>query len=611
VSHIIGIDLGTTNSLVCFWDQGKVTMIPNSLDEYLTPSVVSFLEDKTILVGKAAKERLATHPESTFCNFKRYMGRTHTFKWENAKFSAEELSSFVLASLKEDAERFLGEPVEEAVISVPAYFDNKARTATKNAGALAGLKVERIINEPSAAALSYMMQLKSSPDSEASEEAELDDRTFLVFDFGGGTLDVSLVDTFDKIVEIITVSGDNQLGGIDFDKCIAEHFMKVNSIKREDINGECYQEILNSAEYVKRELSKKTVAKMVLNHGSISAETEIKDIELAKICAPVLQRIYAPVNNVLRDSGREIGEVNEIVMVGGSSKMPIVQQYLKHLLHRRDIVVSNPDRIVAEGMGVYAGIKERNVEIKDLILTDVCPFSLGTNIINKSNPGKDLSSFIIERNSPLPISKTKIYYPSNDNQTHCDFHIFQGEEMYAEENKNLGMIQVNFPKPAMKTTKINLTFTYDINGILLVNAEVPEFMIKEEKVFVSDGGEISELQKTEAVKKLREFKSVSSEDEDNIMVREWGGRLYAMLPMRMKEELLSRMQYFEYLLENDPYQALRMKKHLKLYLVALEVSLNSYTMASWQFNDDWEDEEDDEMEKLFKEWENKGPDDES
>ncbi|MBR4580483.1 MAG: Hsp70 family protein [Lachnospiraceae bacterium] len=604
MGRIIGIDLGTTNSLVCVWEDGKAHLIPNSFEEELTPSVVGFGDDGTVYVGKVAKERLVTHPDSTFESFKRYMGQRHVFECTAGKFTAEELSAFVLRSLKADAERYLGEPVTEAVISVPAYFDDKARNATKNAGVLAGLTVERIINEPSAAALGYIVRKGDNPDMENFEEG-----SFLIFDFGGGTLDVSLVDTFENIVEIVTVSGNNMLGGIDFDRSIADYFLKENGLEKNKISGETYRVTVAAAERVKRMLSEKSPQKMVVNCEELSTEKEISDLDLARICAPVLQSIYAPVNNVLRDSGRTIDTVTDLIMVGGSSKMPVVQQYLKHLLRRRELDVFRPDTIVAEGMGAYAGIKERKDDVKDMLLTDVCPFSLGTNIENKMHEGKDLSSFIIMRNSPLPISRTNTYYPTKDNQTFCNFKIFQGEEMYADDNKRIGLVTVNFPKPAMRSTKILLTFTYDINGILLVNADVPDFNIHLERVILEKEEDLASDRVIKAVDKLKNFKSVSENDADNKLVMEWGERLYAMLPPGAKEELGLKLQYFDHLLSHDPYQAVKMKKHLKLYFVALEVAINSYTVSNWQFDEEWEDEEDNEMERLFKEWESKKDDD--
>ena len=600
MAHIIGIDLGTTNSLVFYWDGEKSCPIPNAHGEYLTPSVVSFDDDGTVFVGKIAKERKETHPDSTFESFKRYMGRDHTFSCSAGKFTSTELSAFVLRFLKEDAERFFGEEVTEAVISVPAYFNDRARNATKQAGQIAGLKVDRIINEPSAASLGYMVQKGIlNMDSEDG----FDERTLLVFDFGGGTLDVSMVDTFDNVVEIITVSGDNMLGGIDFDRAIADWFIKTTHLEEAAKKPEVRFAILAAAERAKIALTENTSARMVVNYGEISETASLKDVEMAQICASVLQRIYTPVNNMLLDSGRTIDEITDIVMVGGSSKMPVVQQYLKHILHRSEIEVFDPDRIVAKGMGVYAGIKERDEQVKDLLLTDVCPFSLGTNINNKRNEDKPLSSFVIERNSPLPISRTHNYHPSKDGQEIVIFRIFQGEEMYSDDNRALGDITIHFPTPASTNTTLQLTFTYDINGILLVNVEVPDYNISIERVFTDVDGITSEEGLEEKIKKLKSYRTLATDDEDNRMVMEWGKRLFAQAPPSMKMPISARLQFFDDMLDRDPYQAEKIKKHLKLYFVALEVSLQGYTVSNWQYNDDWMDDEDNEIEELFRKWE--------
>lgn len=604
MSHIIGIDLGTTNSLASFWNDGKVELIPNSFGEYLTPSVVSFDENGALYVGKTAKERIGTHPESTFFEFKRYMGRKKNYKCFSDTFTPVELSALVLKSLKEDAERFFGEEVEEAVISVPAYFDDRARKATKEAGALAGLRVDRIINEPSAAALGYLLQTKDclSFDEKTDEEELFDERTFLVFDFGGGTLDVSVVDSFENVIEIVSISGDNRLGGMDFDKSIANYFLSKCEVDSVKLEQEAMSYVIRAAEHVKRELSEHSDAVMKISYQDIQGEITISDLELAKICAGELHRIYEPVNTALREAKRSISSITDVVMVGGSSRMPIVQRYLKHLLKRNDISVSDPDSIVARGMGIYAGIKERKMEVKDLLLTDVCPFSLGCAVYNENRPSKDLSSVIISRNSPLPISRERVYHPVFDGKKASEFHLFQGEEMYADDNRRIGEIRIDFPRPATVSTQIYITFTYDINGILIVNADVPEFDIHKEQIIYNDDGETNPAEREELLQKLRNFKADFGENEDNNFVQEWGKRLYTQVPAEQREPLLQRLMYFEYLLQNDPFRAQKFKKQLKLFLVAYEVSTNGYTMYSGNRDSDWT-EEDDELEELFKEWE--------
>ena len=370
MSKIIGIDLGTTNSLAAVWQDGESKLIPNAFGEYLTPSVVSIGEDGTVYVGKTAKERLASYPDDTASVFKRFMGTSRKYMLGGKSYRPEELSAFVLKKLKEDAERYLGEPVEEAIISVPAYFNDMARNATKRAGMIAGLRVERIINEPSAAALACQ---------NLNQE---EDETLLVFDFGGGTLDVSLVECFDNVIEIQAVSGDNQLGGQDFDDMIAEHFAKSLNLNYAEMKPETKAIVRKSAELCKRELTEKPSANMVVNCQDISGEIEITRKDIVKICAPLFDRIGKPVSKVFVDAQTSTDQVGQIVLVGGSCKMPVVRQYLSYLLKREDIETKEPDYMIALGCGVCAGIKERDKDVKDLLLTDICPFSLGIKVAN-------------------------------------------------------------------------------------------------------------------------------------------------------------------------------------------------------------------------------------
>ena len=597
---ILGIDLGTTNSLACAYKDGKVIQIPNFAGDYLTPSVVSIDDDGSIIVGAPAKERRETYPDRTFSSFKRFMGTGKKFD----KFSPEELSSFVLRSLKQDAEKFLGEKIEDVIISVPAYFNDKARNATKDAGTLAGLNVLRIINEPSAAALGYLMKADKLDNLDNVDGFE--DNTFLVFDFGGGTLDVSLVEAFENVIEILSVSGDNMLGGIDFDKALADEFLKRKNIKKSDISDKTYNAVLSAAERCKRELTDNSSAKMIVHSKEIEDEIEITDKEFLRISEAVIKRITRPINKVLLDSRTSSSDIADVILVGGSSKMPIVQQYLKYLMKGLAMEVYEPDCMIAYGMGVYAGIMERQEGVKDLLLTDVCPFSLGTGIVNRENVNSDdlIMSFIIPRNSALPISRTESYTPVREGQTSIRFQIFQGEEMYVKDNKKIGEMIVDFGRPSPKNTQVLVTFTYDVNGILLVNYEVPSLRIKGE-VVIEDSERTSKTDKNKKVEYLRQFKLLSQEDEDNRMIREWGQKLFAIAPSPMREDIQSRLQFFEYIVKADPYQAIKFKKNIKSFFVAMEIALSKYSMSNWAFDDSWEEDEevDEEMESIFREWE--------
>ncbi len=596
MSKIIGIDLGTTNSLAAVWQDGESRLIPNAFGEYLTPSVVSFGKDGTVYVGKTAKERLASHPDETASVFKRFMGTSRKYMLGGKSYRPEELSAFVLRKLKEDAERYLGEPVEEAIISVPAYFNDMARNATKRAGMLAGLKVERIINEPSAAALA------------CQNFNQEEDATLLVFDFGGGTLDVSLVECFDNVIEIQAVSGDNQLGGQDFDDMIAEHFAKSLGLNYAAMEPETKAIVQKSAELCKRELTENPSANMVVNCREINNEIEITRKEVVKICAPLFDRIGKPVSKVFVDAQISTDQVSQIVLVGGSCKMPVVRQYLSYLLKREDIETKEPDYMIALGCGVCAGIKERDKDVKDLLLTDICPFSLGIKVANHQDPYKELMSFIIERNSPLPISREEMYANAYDRQQRVALRIYQGEAMYVSENLYLGEILFDIPPMAAGQVQCFVRFTYDINGVLEVEAKIP--LTKEEKKLVIVNKDLDMTQE-EIDEKLKEFERIKNPlaDERNTYILEWGQRLFMQCSQKeMRDEILGRMQYFQHMMNFDEHRLPQARKYLTVYFAYIEGLLNSYV----GFTDDllkdgaWyqeEDEEEREMETLFREWE--------
>ncbi len=594
MKKIIGIDLGTTNSLVTVWRDGKAELIPNAFGEFLTPSVVSVDDNGTLYVGKTAKERLVTHPYSTFEFFKRNMGRVAKY----GKYTPEELSSFVLRSLKEDAERYLGESVEEAVISVPAYFDDKARNATKNAGLLAGLKVDRIINEPSAAALGYIRA------NGQKEDSLYDDRCLLVFDFGGGTLDVSMVETFENVVEIVSVSGDNILGGIDFDKAIALHFLEGKGLKEKDVPPSVFNIVLESAEAVKRELTEKNTAVMHVHTNKLHGDLPISNKELVGICSPVLKKLYKPIQEVLNNSQKEIDEITDVVMVGGSSKMPIVKHYLQKILERDDIYVSNPDCMVAMGMGVYAGIKERDEDIKNVILTDVCPFSMGIKTINRINRELDLTSFMIPRNTALPVSRRERFCTVYPGQDKILIQILQGENRYANGNRNIGEIHIDIPN-AIDIVEIWVTFTYDINGILIVDVEIPKFAIDRREVIVDETVKLSHESIEEKIKELDELRMISGDEQEDYQLIEWATRLFEQYNGNAREELAKRMDFFMYQkeTERDIYQKMRIRNHFKRFLLAYQMNLNQFHFEEKKMDDSWMDPEDKMIEDIFKDWE--------
>jgi len=528
---IIGIDLGTTNSLACVCQDGKAVLIPNSLGETLTPSVVSIDENGEVCVGAVAKERLISHPEASAASFKRYMGTKKVFTLAGKDFTPQELSSFVLRQLKEDAERFLGEEVTEAVISVPAYFNDNQRYATKEAGKLAGIHVERLVNEPSAAALA------------ASRISGEEEGSYLVFDFGGGTLDVSIVDYFDNVIEIIAVSGDNRLGGDDFDEIIARSFCAHHQMDYDSLERQKKATLLRLSERCKRKLSEQEEAELVWE--AEDKRMPLSNLLLAGLSQSMFDRISQVIGTVLRDSARSIDEIDEIVLVGGSSKMPVIALWLQTQLKRKPGMVASPDEVVAMGAGIYAGIKERRQEIKDLVLTDICPFTLGINVINYADEDKPVMSAVIERNSILPCSKTDWYSNAYDYQEQMTVGIYQGEAFYCDDNLKLGEINMKVRPVKKGHTRLKVCFTYDINGILEVevtDCTDPGAEQTKKKVLVSESLRLSEEELNRRLEELQTYKLLPCGGIRTTMVLAKGERLFSQTLGARRQAVAEAMQ---------------------------------------------------------------------
>lgn len=576
MGKIIGIDLGTTNSLAAVWQDGESTLIPNSFGEYLTPSVVSIGEDDVVYVGKIAKERLVTYPERTVSIFKRFMGTEKIYQIDDKKYRPEELSALVLRKLKEDAERYLGEDVNEAVISVPAYFNDMARKATKDAGLLAGLKVERIINEPSAAALSCHSHNMN------------EDETLLVFDFGGGTLDVSLVDCFDNVIEITSVSGDNHLGGSDFDQMIAEQFCKEKDLTFSTLSLKRREILLESASRAKCILTKQANTVMTVTDGEYCEKMDLDNKKLIRISMPLFERLLVPVKKVLKDGKIEMQEISKIVLVGGSCKMPTVQQYLRHHMGDCHVTTMNPDYMIALGVGVYAGIKERDQDVKDILLTDICPFTLGTSVYNPANPEKQIMRPIIERNSVLPCSKSGHFMTAVDFQEYIGIDVYQGEEYYVDNNIYLGKIDVKIPMALRGQESVTVRYTYDINGILIVDVVVDSTGEQTQQVMVNGSNTMSEEEIRGYLEELEKLKLHPANQEENQMVLSWGERLYAQTTGNLRNEIGNRLNDFQYLLQNETeqYKLKKYRKMLNKFFKNVDKYLN-------QFEENWNLKKDD------------------
>lgn len=466
---IIGIDLGTTNSLVASWNAAQPELIPNVLGNVLTPSVVGFDDDgETVLVGSEARDRLITKPELTAAVFKRYMGTDRAIRLGARTFRPEELASFLLRALKADAEASLGIAVEEAVITVPAYFSDAQRKATRNAGHLAGLKVDRLLNEPTAAALSYGLHERDS------------ENKFLVFDLGGGTFGISVLELFEGVFEVRASAGDNFLGGEDFDELLAKHFAAHCGFADETFTAPSESKLLArifaEAERIKRRLTIEDHAVMKIEHNGRLHEWAIAGDAFEQLVEPLLERLRNPVERALRDARIRASDLDEIVLAGGATKMPVVRRPVSRLFGRLPASHLNPDEIVAKGAAIQAGLKMHDAALDEVVMTDICPYTLGIEVAEQIGERKFKQGFylpIIERNCVVPISRVEEVSTLVDGQREILVEIYQGESRFVADNIFLGKLNVRVPPKPAGEVSIEVRFTYDVNGLLEVDVDVP------------------------------------------------------------------------------------------------------------------------------------------
>ena len=518
---IVGIDLGTTNSAVAIWQDGEPVLVPNALGDLLTPSAIAIGEDKEVLTGLAARERMVTHPHLARTVFKRMMGTSARAKLGRHEFTPEELSALVLRSLKSDVEVFTGEKAERAVITVPAYFNDRQRKATRRAGELAGFKVERLINEPTAAALAHGIH-------------ELDEKSpFLVFDLGGGTFDVSVVEIFDGIIEVRSSAGDNRLGGEDFNDLIV-------SLALEQIGGRDWKSITDprlhavlndAAERTRRRLSSQDSAEFVFVWIDQEYRTSISEGEFEEKAASLVARLREPVIRSLRDGAIRAEDLSEIVMIGGATRMPLVRKVATRMFGRFPATGVHPDHAVALGAAIQGALQEKHSALQEVRLTDVCPFTLGVETSDRLPNGsvrEGLFAPIIERNTVVPASRENIFSTIHDGQRRVEFKIYQGESRLVADNVCLGRIEIDVPPKRAGTVALACRFSYDSSGLLEVDVTVPETGTRRQLVILDDDapdpGQLAERRKT-----LAALKTHPRDDAANVAVLARAGRCFENL----------------------------------------------------------------------------------
>lgn len=552
---ILGIDLGTTNSLGAVYRNGKVELIPNRFGSFLTPSVVSVTEDGSVVTGQIAKERLITHPKDTAFSFKKNMGSDQKYNLGGKTFLPEELSGFLVSAIVEDAKEYMGEEIKDVIISVPAYFHDKQRVATKRAGALAGVNVKRIVNEPSAAALASYFDTQN-------------EQLFLVFDFGGGTLDVSIVDCFDTMVEILAVSGDNHLGGDDFNEAVADGFLREHQLQRENLSEKEYAILLRQAEKCKIALSTEQEVKMTAVLGGQTYQSVYTNERMMRESSAVWKRIQTVLRHVLRDSRVELEDIDAVIMAGGSGKMPLVQSYMEQLFEQTPLVTGFSDQLIARGLGLVCGVMEREDEVRDYILTDICPFTLGTGVNNETDPKHPYMSAIIERNTILPCSRIQRFSTASDYQKEVKIEILQGEEPYAEDNVQLGLITTMVPKKKRGQESVDVRFTYDINGILEVEVTVVSTGKSVIKVLSQS---MDEKELARRMKQLEKLKVHPKDMTENQLILERLQALYEEALPETRDRLMYHIRNFESTLaEQDPRRIRKYREFLEHMIASLE-----------------------------------------
>jgi len=593
MGRMIGIDLGTTNSLATYIDDnGKIEFIKNEYGNILIPSVVGIDENDDIIVGELAKERRMMNAGETASNFKRRMGTDAKIKVKNRTFDAQMLSSFVLKHLKENAEKQLNEKINRAIISVPAYFNDKQRRDTKMAAELAGLTVERLINEPTAAALSLGSNILNQ------------NLKFIVLDLGGGTFDVTLLETFENIMDVISISGDTMLGGEDFTTKICEIFLKNIKLAITDLSSDERTKLYTKADRAKKLISLKDI-EIELEIKGKNYKSEITQKDFREAVKPLLVKMKAAIDKALQDGNTDAREIEKVVLVGGAVKLGIIEEFTEKYFHKMRgekiyfssenfiennklvSIVANPDTVVAYGVGIAVGMKERNKMFKERILTDVCPFTLGTELVgNRFAP-------IIPRNTTVPTSKSEYFYTIDDYQDKVNVGIYQGESLNIDDNLFLGNFLIDVPRNIAGKEAINVRFTYDINGILEVEATVVSTGLKKSKLIVN--GDLSEEEKNEKIKMLEEIKIQSENKNKDKLLLERANRIYAeIVNTEIRNHISGYLKNYQMVVATgDRIRIQKAKESFSQFLDKIDPEINDMSIEDIlkDFEDEMEEED--------------------
>ena len=593
MGRMIGIDLGTTNSLATYIDDnGEIQFVKNEYGNILIPSVVGIDENDDIIVGELAKERRMMNAGETASNFKRRMGTDAKIKVKNRTFDAQMLSSFVLKHLKENAEKQLNEKINRAIISVPAYFNDKQRRDTKMAAELAGLTVERLINEPTAAALSLGSNILNQ------------NLKFIVLDLGGGTFDVTLLETFENIMDVISISGDTMLGGEDFTTKICEIFLKNIKLAITDLSRDERTKLYTKADRAKKLISLKDV-EIELEIKGKNYKSEITQKDFREAVKPLLVKMKAAIDKALQDGNTDAREIEKVVLVGGAVKLGIIEEFTEKYFHKMRgekiyfssenfiennklvSIVANPDTVVAYGVGIAVGMKERNKMFKERILTDVCPFTLGTELVgNRFAP-------IIPRNTTVPTSKSEYFYTIDDYQDKVNVGIYQGESLNIDDNLFLGNFLIDVPRNIAGKEAINVRFTYDINGILEVEATVVSTGLKKSKLIVN--GDLSEEEKNEKIKMLEEIKIQSENKNKDKLLLERANRIYAeIVNTEIRNHISGYLKNYQMIVATgDRIRIQKAKESFSQFLDKIDPEINDMSIEDIlkDFEDEMEEED--------------------